>query len=461
MKHMQIIIAALLLLGGDALQHLASASETKPAGTAAKVVQPEPPGDHNAFFGLDKIWDVHIRVPNHGWDGMSPEGVGYQARFPYTETAVQIAGHDAITVGLRFKGNATYWKLPSDSLKKSFKLDFNRVYEQQTFLGLKKLNINNNHFDQTQLREALSQLAYRESGVPAARTAFARVYLTLEPTLKAGNAHQKVEKRFLGFYTLVEQVDRGLLRRQTGDTGSLFKPEGEVLPFLGDTWNENYDEAYRPRNKVKSKTIRILIDLARLMDERGSGFTGDTDRGAFQARLEELLDIEAFLRYLAVSILIGNGDNWLFLGQKNYYLAVSENNSRVSFLPWDLNNSLGGMGKFVGINFEELSIQRHSSQPLVLRILELPKWRERYLEIVRELIEGSCSAERMTAALRVAQRTVSSAIALEVKQSGKPSQPPDLSQFFIVREKSVLDQLAGRAKGVEIDRGKKGRRNRK
>ena len=78
--------------------------------------QVEAPADHDAFFGLDKIWDVHITVPNYGWDAMHPEEVGYQARFPYAEATVRIAGHDAITIGLRFKGKATYWKLPRGHL---------------------------------------------------------------------------------------------------------------------------------------------------------------------------------------------------------------------------------------------------------------------------------------------------------------------------------------------------------
>ncbi len=34
--------------------------------TSAVSAQTEPPADHDALFGIDKIWDVHIEVPNTG-----------------------------------------------------------------------------------------------------------------------------------------------------------------------------------------------------------------------------------------------------------------------------------------------------------------------------------------------------------------------------------------------------------
>ena len=137
------------------------------------------PQSQKELFGLDRIWDVHIDVPYNGWTSMHPESkrkIDYGAGFPYAKARVRIAGHDELTVGLRFKGNSTYWKMPRKNLKRPFKLDFDRHKKGQTFLGLKKLNLNNNYYDQTQLREALSCTAYREGSVPAARTAFARVF---------------------------------------------------------------------------------------------------------------------------------------------------------------------------------------------------------------------------------------------------------------------------------------------
>jgi CotH kinase protein len=419
--------------------------------------QVAPPADHDAFFGLDKIWDVHIAVPNHGWDAMHPKKVDYQARFPYAEATVRIAGHAAITVGLRFKGNSTFWKMPRAILKKSFKLDFDRHRKDQTFLGLKKLNLNNNYYDQTQLREALSHMAYREGSVPSARTAFARVYLTIEGRAEKGPA-KKVESEFLGLYTLVEQVDRGFLERQTGHRGALCKPDGEVLPYLGDVWNEKYEKVYGARTKVGTEAARAIIGLAKVIRDHESRWPAAAADGRkdFQTRLAKVLDVDGFLRYLAVTVLIGNGDNWLFMGSKNYYLAVSDKTALVSMLAWDLNNSIGGMAKFTGWNFEELSIHRPTTLTLATRILEVPAWKQRYLGIVRELIEGPCSAERMTAALRVAQKTVAGAIGEESKRGGLPARPADLSRFFAARERSVLDQLAGRSKGVEFGAGKKG-----
>jgi CotH kinase protein len=431
------------------------------------------PSSHEELFGIESIWDLHIVVPNDAWASMSPEKskkINYEARFPYTKAHVRIAGHDEIVVGLRFKGNSTFWKMPKTILKRSFKLDFDRFKKGQTFLGLKKLNINNNYYDTTQLREALSFKAYREALVPASRTAFARVYLTIQ-----GSAGEnKIEGEYLGLYTLVEQVDRGLLKRQTGAKGALLKPEGKFLPYFGDKWDERYEKAYRTRTRVGAEAGEAIIGLARLMRDYGSAPLSSASQKDFQTRLEQRFDVDEFLRYLAVTTLIGNGDSPLLMFAHNYYLAVSDKNNLVSMLPWDLNNSLGGMGEFTGGQFENLSIYRPSDLPLIARILEIPDYKKRYTNIVSKLIQGPCSAKRMTEAYRTAGKTVAKAIAQEAKRSkivtnfgigrgkSKPyrrkSKPVDLEHFFVTREKSVLDQLAGRSQGVVLGGGKKSKR---
>ena len=133
---------------------------------------------------------------------------------------------------------------------------------------------------------------------------------------------------------------------------------------------------------------------------------------------------------------------------------------------------LNGMGQFMGIDFDELSIYQPTSGPLMVRVLEVPEFKERYTKIVRQLIQGPCSAQRMTAAYHAAKKTVASAIAEEATRSkivtggsggsgkgklyGKKARPVDLELFFVAREKSVLDQLAGRSQGVTLEGGKKG-----
>ncbi|HIL69787.1 MAG TPA: hypothetical protein EYG38_08055 [Verrucomicrobia bacterium] len=264
-----------------------------------------------------------------------------------------------------------------------FRHGSDRYVEDGRFLDLKKLNLNNNYFDTTQVREAISYQAYRDASVPAARTAFARVYLTIaDRAEKISQTEDEIKGVYLGLYTIVEQQDVDALERHTGETGVLLKPEKQVLPYLGDHWDARYEEFYQPRTKVGSAAGKIVVDLARLQDDYRQGWYRDGDakdpttmknnQQNFQRRLESVLDIDNLLRYLAVTTLIGNGDSPLLMFPHNYYLAIPEKSRRVLWLPWDLNNSIGGMGQYFGVPFEELSIYHGSNMPLLVRILQVP-----------------------------------------------------------------------------------------
>jgi spore coat protein CotH len=104
-----------------------------------------------------------------------------------------------------------------DSLKRSLKLDFNDLAKGQSFLGLTKLNLNNNTMDATQMQEAIAYDLFRRAGIPAPRTAFMRVYLTVPA---------RFDRRYLGLYTAIEQVDERFLEKQLGTSkGLLLKPD--------------------------------------------------------------------------------------------------------------------------------------------------------------------------------------------------------------------------------------------
>ena len=70
--------------------------------------------------------------------------------------------------------------------------------------------------DPAKAREALAFAVFRAAGVPAPRTAFAEVTLTVPG---------KYDKEYLGLFTVVENVDKRFLADRFGtDKGLLMKP---------------------------------------------------------------------------------------------------------------------------------------------------------------------------------------------------------------------------------------------
>ena len=82
---------------------------------------------------------------------------------------VDIDGTYINSVGIQFKGNASYNK---DSLKNSFKIDFNEFVSGQKYDGLKVINLNNGASDPTMMREKIFLDFCLAAGVEAPRATY-------------------------------------------------------------------------------------------------------------------------------------------------------------------------------------------------------------------------------------------------------------------------------------------------
>src|SRR5207249_8779911 len=102
-------------------------------------------------------------------------------------------------------------------LRRNLKIDIDRYHKGQAFHGMKMITLNSGAADPTRYREALAYPLYLAAGVPAPRTAFAQVTLTVPG---------KYDKEFVGLYTFVEHVDKTFLKDHFKNAnGLLLKPE--------------------------------------------------------------------------------------------------------------------------------------------------------------------------------------------------------------------------------------------
>src|SRR5437764_6819634 len=144
--------------------------------------------------------------------------------------------------------------------------------------------------DPAKVREALAYAVFRAAGVPAPRSAFAEVTLTVPG---------KYDKEYLGLYTVVEQVGKSFLQDHFRRAdGLLLKPEGlRNLEYLGEEW-EPYRARYFPKTAAGKKQQRRLMEFARLVNEAGDE--------RFRTEIGSYLDVGGFLRFLAVNAVLSN-----------------------------------------------------------------------------------------------------------------------------------------------------------
>ncbi len=420
------------------------------------------------IFDSGKAHTVQIKMSAEAWDAMQPGNAGKKAAargtreegrtagvrlrpggpgYAYVISEMDFDGKKIADVGIRFKGNSSY-SVSTGSPRRPMKVDFDRFVEGGRLDGIESFNLSNTTFDPSQVRESLAFWLYRKMDVPASRTGFANVWLSV-----AG----KYEREYLGLYTLIEEVDQQFLKRHFGNCdGVLLKPSGmRGFAYLGDKW-ENYAGICNAKSEVRPELCAKVVELGRLIHR--------SDDAEFAAKIGSVLAVEEFLRYVAVTSAIISFDSFLSTGH-NYYMYVNPRDGLIYFLPWDVNMSFGGYG-WPG-TVEELArtdITRSYADHNILleRVLKVPEYRAAYRGIVNRMVEGWFNPEKLRER-REAVRPVLEAADKAAQASARVGNPttrpalgvwhvaPELWPFAEKRAEWIRLQVAGRAVGFKPD----------
>jgi spore coat protein H len=421
-------------------------------------------------FGLDKVWSMHLTIQPDQWEKMQPKrgprGFGPQPNrdtkpaepeddakrrggfgfdFVYVKGDLEIDGRKFKDVGVRYKGNGSY-AVSQGRLKRPFKIDLDRYNSEQSFYGQKKLTLNNNAMDASAAREVLSYKVYRSLDVPAPRTAYVRLTLTVPG---------KYDKEFVGLYTLVETIDNTFLKDHFGSAkGLLLKPERVgPLEHLGDDW-QAYEQRYRPKTPADKKAKQRLIAFTKLVHK--------ADDKAFRAEIDKYLDVDEFLRFLAATVTLVTMDSFIGLTH-NYLLYLDPKTNKFVFLPWDLDLSMGAFG-MMGSPDEmmDLSIRQPytNRNRLIERLLADEKVYAAYKGHLGSLMAKGFTAEgirkdlaTINAAIEPIQKQEKEAVKARKESDGWRgfgggfNRISDLPGFAANRTTSIQEQLDGKRKG--------------
>lgn len=316
-------------------------------------------------FESDTVENIYITIEDSEWDHLVENALDKEEH-PADITYKGVTLED---VAIRTKGNSTLSQVASSGSERfSFKIDTNEYVSGQKLLNLKKLNLNNNYNDPTYMRETISYNVMRGLGLPASRTAFVNVYIN-------GSLH--------GLYTMVEQVDGEFLERNFDDPdGDLYKPDdadNEGLVGNDLVW---IDAAYDSYSAIELKTNEDVTQNTALMT-----FLNEINNGN---EYSDVMDIDAVLRYLAASTVMGNLDSYQGTLAHNYYLY--EQSGQFSVIPWDLNESFGtfsmGCSNVEALYIDEPTQEALSERPLIAALLSSDDNLDLYHNYIQQLIDG-------------------------------------------------------------------------
>ena len=438
------------------------------------------------LFRPTNVWAVQLSFTSNQWAALGPKNVPPVPGFirpdgsvilrntnasragvagvlgldlPWSQSSVEFGNVMFTNVGMRFKGNGTLLGALRTH-KRSFKIDLNKHLKSQQFVGRKTFNFGNLSADLSFLSDALAYEFYRDAGVPASRTAFARLLLTIDG---------RFDGRLLGLYVMVENPDAEWAREQFGVDGiTLFKPVTyELFKDLGDDWTA-YEGIYDPKTKTKPKHHRRVIELAKFVTA-----ASDSD---FAGRAGEFIDLDEFARFLACEVVLSNYDSILDNGQ-NFLLYLDPRTDKFGFIPWDLDHSWGEFPLIGTADLRERVSLWHpwvGENRFIERMLAVEPFRERYRREIERLLAALFVPERLNRRLDqlaavvrpfIAEESTNRLAKFEItvadkwsdgSRDGNPFDPNrpvfQLKRFFVARAESVKRQLEDKTAGVELAR---------
>lgn len=276
-------------------------------------------------------------------------------------------GQVARNAGIRSRGLGS-----RSGTKPGVRVDFDRYSSDQQFLGLKSLILDNLTQDASGVHETVAMALFARLGIPAPREAHARLY---------------VNNEYVGLYAVVESVDKDLLARVFGVVDEDTQNDGYLFEFnYLDEWHFGYLgddlEPYRARFDAKTREsqsdedkYRPIETLVRLVNE--------TPAGRLSEAIGGLLDIPAFIRFVAAQNFVAENDgfagNW---GVNNFYLYRLENRTEHVLIAWDSDTA------FWGPTFS--TTNRFDDNVLMRKLMEVREYRELYFA---ELGRAAATAE--------------------------------------------------------------------
>lgn len=266
------------------------------------------------IFQEDTVNEINIEIDEADWQDMLENPLEEE----YHKANITINGETIGNVAIRTKGNNSLTSVASsDSDRYSFKLDFDYYDNNGNYYGLKKLCLNNNYSDNSSMREYISYKIMGEMGLDVPECAY---------------SHITVNGEEWGLYLAVEPVDEVFLAAHFADaTGDLYKPEGVGGIGADLVYNGDDISAYTGLNlktNLNSSDGKEILALMQALED-GEG-------------LEEVLDVEKALKYIAANVALANFDSYLGNTTHNFYLY--EENGRFTIIPWDMNLAFGGFG---------------------------------------------------------------------------------------------------------------------
>lgn len=253
----------------------------------------------------------------------------------YREASMFITIHtkeDALTyyiknIGIRMKGNTSRTDFYSEADGQYNLIHFRVKFMDDEFATLDNLELKwNKNDDTTYIREYYAYEMFRDYGILAPHVNLS--------TMEVAGVHQ-------GVFSIYEPVDKNFINKNVAEEdqgGNLYKcawdRHGADLRNSGTIGVENEEAGvffnYDLKTNKKEADHTLLRNLLTVLNKRN----------LTKEKLVDLVNMDNFLMFSAVSYFVGNPDD-MRNNYNNYYIYFLKSSGKAIFIPYDQDRVLG------------------------------------------------------------------------------------------------------------------------
>ena len=321
--------------------------------------------DYWSVFDDQQVRRVEIELTNDAWERMWSDP---PAKIQVPANAI-IFGERLGNVGFRMRGQ---FSLRQSGEKKPWKINTDAYIEGQEYHNLKQLMFINNIGDPSMLQEKMAYDMMHFAGVPASHACFVELWIDFSDDDRPAI--------FWGVYTMIERVDKKFLASRFGrdyKDGNLYKANHALRgpmdliyygPRIEDYPTQAGLYAYGKATNEEQDDYSDIINFIYVID--GAQYETPDE---FAAALEQVFNVDGFLRYMTVVNTLGNWDSYPYTGN-NYYLFNNRGTDKFEWIPWDLTWGNDPRHPLFGLNGARLVTRA----PLYDNVFQVERYRVRY-----------------------------------------------------------------------------------
>lgn len=321
---------------------------------------------------------ISVKGSDFGVGGTQPGGGGMggvnsTAEPKYVSVTLKFNGKTWNNVGFRLKGNSSLssiwrggiYKLPFRMQFDEFEDKYPEIKDQRLY-GFKEVSMSPAFKDNSLIREKVASDIFRMAGIPAAQTAFYKVFINFGDGLK-----------YCGVYTMIEAVEDTMLKSQFGEkSGNLYKPESTFQNFSQAQFEKKTNEDVADWSDIQA-TITAL-----------NASTRTSNPALWRENLEKVFNADHFVKWLAVNTTLVSWDTYGAMAH-NHYL-YNHSSKKLMWIPWDNNEALTSQARV------QLSLAGVATNwPLINYIANDPVYYAKYKAYVKDFNDNVFTTSKM------------------------------------------------------------------